>query len=176
VSSWKKALADLPSSLPRQPRPLEVFVNAWQVNSKAFQAFKDAAKKIGLKWKEIQVDSKQPDSDPMKRARTGEYDAYFMYSGVNDPDPDTMWRYLMKYFNGKTKLISSVELDEALLEPSVTKREELYRAFELKNVADPFLVPIRLLSSTYYIAPALTPPSGGNFEGGLHLWKFSRNR
>src|SRR3990172_4729741 len=108
----------------------------------------------------------------MKKLGAQNYDFWFAYEGVNDPDPDSAWRYMMEYYPGEKKLVTTEELDKALLEPDRKKREAMYKEFEKRNIENPYILPIRMIGSKVFIKPPILPPEEGQFEWGIQLWKF----
>ena len=174
AADWLKHLRLAPDKKPAiGGGTLEILVASQVVETPSVKQVLSRLDFLNVKTKITEMDLSKPDSDPLRRGRSGDYDLLFFYEGVSDPDPDTMWRYLMMAHYGPSPLVNASELDAASVESDSEKRAELYRSFERRNLDDPFLIPLRIMGSRVQVKPPLIPPEESQFEWGMKVWTFS---
>ena len=156
--------------------PIEMFVVKSLVETPEYKAVREIFIRENIPFKEVIYDLTQPESEAVKRRRAFDFDLYLCFPGVSDPDPDTMWHYVQSQYKPLNRLISEVDMEKALFEQDVQKRSELYRDFERRQIQDPFLIPLLMTGSMVLVKPPLQPPSDGNFEWGVQLWKFLESK
>ncbi|MBI2605820.1 MAG: hypothetical protein HYW49_07035, partial [Deltaproteobacteria bacterium] len=123
-SEWKSQIT-LATGHPEDVKKfskIDLMVRKIFLNSKSYRAVHKTFTDLGLTINEIIYDPEKRDSIQMKQLREQAYDFWFVYEGVNDPDPDSAWRYMMDSYPGEKKLVTKEELDKALLEPDRKKR------------------------------------------------------
>jgi hypothetical protein len=170
---WKRLLESLPMSPGAIPKgSIDLFVMKAFLNAAGYKAILGALRELGLSIREVVYDPSERNSAALKRMRSGDMDLWFVYEGVNDPDPDSAWRYMMEYYPGKKKPVTAKDLDTALLTPSRNRREAMYREFESRNLRSPFIIPIRMVGSKIYVRSPLKAPEGDQFEWGVQFWNF----
>ncbi len=153
-------------------KSLDLFIYDKVAHYPFVKAIRKKLSELGIDVNVTLLNPAEREGPDYQRFYKSDYDLVSSLAGVNDPDPDSAWRYMMQEHPGEKKPVSVEELDAALLDADRASREKRYHAFERRNVENPFFFPLRMVGSKVLVRPPLLPPEDGQFEWGVQLWKF----
>jgi len=105
-----------------------------------------------------------------QKRNSGEFDLFLTYSGASEYDPDTVWRY---YSPDLAEPVASIEeLDQAQLESSDVKRNQMYQEFEKRAVERALFIPLKYENTYIVTSKRIVLDTTLAADWGLQLFKL----